>query len=483
MIDEPDAKSLDPADWSALRALGHRMLDDMIDHLARLRERPVWQEMPPAARAAASASPAPEGANPADLYETFRRIILPYASANQHPRFMGWVQGGGNAIGMLAEMLAAGLNLNCGGRNHAGIEIEGGLVRWMAELVGFPATAGGLFVTGSSMANLIAVLAARRAALGPIVRRSGLGAAPLVAYASSGVHGCVPKALDIAGSGTEALRLVATDEAGRIDPEALTAAIAADYAAGFRPFLVVGSAGTVDTGAVDDLAVLAEICHNQRLWFHVDGAFGALALLSPALHPLLAGIEAADSLAVDFHKWGQVPYDAGLILVREQERLLDTFAQPSAYLRQEARGLAAGAPWPCDLGPELSRGFRALKVWFTLHAYGPARLGAVIERSCALARALAARIDAEPALERLAPVALNVVCFRYVAAGHDLDRLNADIVADIQEAGIAAPSTTTIGGRLAIRAAIVNHRSEEEDLMAMLDAVLACGKRRAQAAA
>ncbi|MGH7156436.1 MAG: pyridoxal phosphate-dependent decarboxylase family protein, partial [Acetobacteraceae bacterium] len=243
-------------------------------------------------------------------------------------------------------------------------------------------------------------------------------------------------------------------------------------------FAVVGTAGTVDIGAIDDLAALAEICDREALWFHVDGAFGALAALSPRLKPLLAGIEAADSIAFDFHKWGQVPYDAGCILVRDRRLAEQAFAQPAAYLSRAARGLAGGTGWPCDIGPDLSRGFRALKVWFTLMTFGADRIGDVVAHTCQVAAYLAARVDAEPMLERLAPVALNIVCFRYRFA-REIDRENAELVADLQEAGVAAPSTTRLNGRLAIRAAIVNHRTRMEDADALVDAVLAYGQRRA----
>jgi glutamate/tyrosine decarboxylase-like PLP-dependent enzyme len=285
--------------------------------------------------------------------------------------------------------------------------------------------------------------------------------------------------MDMAGLGSDALRLVPTDAAGRIEPRTLAEAMARDRRDGARPFLVVGTAGTVNTGAVDDLATLAALCREQSVWFHVDAAFGALAALSPRLRPLLHGIERADSVAFDFHKWGQVPYDAGCILVRDPARQRDAFSQHAAYLRREARGLAGGQPWPCDLGPDLSRGFRALKVWMTLRVYGADRLGAMIEQCCAVARHLADRVDTTPGLERLAPVALNIVCFRFTDAPGDLDRLNADIVADLQEAGIAAPSTTSLDGRLAIRAAIVNHRTTAADTDALVEGVVAAGRAAA----
>ena len=346
-------------------------------------------------------------------------------------------------------------------------------------MFGFPAEASGLFVTGTSMANLMAVLVARTVALGRSVRAHGLNAAPLVAYTSKAAHGCIAQAMDLAGIGRDALRQIDVDRCHRIDVAALRARIVADRAEGRQPFLVVGSAGTVDIGAIDDLQALSGLCRDEGLWFHVDGAYGALGILSETVAPLLAGLERADSIAFDFHKWGQVPYDAGFLLVRDGEQHRDAFAAPAAYLRREARGLAAGSPWPCDFGPDLSRGFRALKTWFTLKTFGTAKLGAMIGRTCALAGVLADKVLAEPQLELLAPVQLNIVCFRYRAP--DASRVNAEIVADLHESGIAAPSTTTIDGQLAIRAAIVNHRTDVCDLEALIGAVVRFGATRARA--
>ncbi len=391
---------------------------------------------------------------------------------------MGWVHGGGTAVGMLAEMLAAGLNANLGGRDHIPIEVERQIVEWMRQMFGFPNGASGIFVTGTSMANLMAVLVARTSALGQSVRKRGIGdeGASLTAYTSKAAHGCISKAMDIAGIGSNALRCIEVDRFHRIDVAALRTRIASDRNAGLKPFLVVGSAGTVDIGAIDDLKALSELCSEEQLWFHVDGAYGALGILSPILAPRLAGIESADSIALDFHKWGQVPYDAGFLLVRDGDRHRDTFSAPAAYLRRETRGLAAGSAWPCDLGPDLSRGFRALKTWFTLKTYGTEKLGAIIARTCALAGYLEMRVLAEPRLELLAPVQLNIVCFRYRAAG--ANKVNGDIVIDIQESGIAAPSTTLLDGQLAIRAAIVNHRTDTCDIDALIAAVLEFGARR-----
>jgi aromatic-L-amino-acid decarboxylase len=469
--------TLDPQDWDEVRALGHRMLDDMIDYTANIRDRPVWQPIPDDVRMRFRAELPRQASDLGDVYREFTDFIAPYATGNVHPGFMGWVHGGGSAVGMLAEMLAAGLNANLGGRDHIPVEVERQIVEWTRQMFGFPSEASGIFVTGTSMANLMAVLVARTTALGPSVRQCGVEGASLTAYASTAAHGCLAKAMDIAGFGSDALRSIEVDRFHRIDVAALRARIALDRQAGLKPFLVVGSAGTVDIGAIDDLVALSALCREEGLWFHVDGAYGALGVLSEAIAPRLAGLENADSIALDFHKWGQVPYDAGFLIVRDGQRHRDTFASPAAYLRRETRGLAAGSSWPCDLGPDLSRGFRALKTWFTLKTFGAERLGSVIARTCSLAGYLEARILAEPRLELLAPVQLNIVCFRYRAV--DANKINGEIVIDIQESGIAAPSTTLLDGELAIRAAIVNHRTDTADIDALISAVLEFGTRRA----
>jgi aromatic-L-amino-acid decarboxylase len=476
------SETLDPQNWDELRAQAHRMLDDMIDATANIRQQPVWRPIPDEVRARFRAEIPREGSELGEIYREYSNFIAPYTTGNVHPGFMGWVHGGGNVVGALAEMLAAGLNANLGGRDHVPIEVERQITEWTRTMLGFPPGASGVFVTGTSMANLMAVWVARTAALGRDARQYGVSGegALLTAYTSKAAHGCISKAMDLAGFGTDALRSMPVDRSHRVDVEAMRAQIKRDREIGLRPFLVVGSAGTVDVGAIDDLEGLSALCREEQLWFHVDGAYGALGMLSPAIAPYLAGLETADSVALDFHKWGQVPYDAGFLLVRDSERHLDAFAAPAVYLRRETRGLAAGSPWPCDLGPDLSRGFRALKTWFTLKAFGTDKLGAMIERTCRLARYLEAKVSAEPQLELLAPAQLNIVCFRYRA--DDANRVNSEIVADIQESGIAAPSTTTLDGKLAIRAAIVNHRTDVGDLDALVAAVLEFGTRRSPGA-
>ena len=476
LIREPlalDPGDLDPRDWPATRAQAHRMLDDILDYVENIRDRPVWQPIPAEVRSSIREPLPRTPTGLAQVHDQFMTSVLPYANGNVHPGFMGWVQGGGNVAGLLGEMLAAGLNANLGGRDHMPVEVERQIGRWMAEVFGFPETATGIFVTGSSLANFMGVLVARTQALGTKVRPAGLAGHKLVAYASASTHSCVRRAMEMSGLGSDALRVMPVDADWKMDLGVLRTTLAADRAAGFQPFLVVGTAGTVDTGAIDPLEALADLAAAEGLWFHVDGAFGALAMLSPALAPRLRGIQRADSIAMDFHKWGQVPYDAGYLLVRDGARHREAFASPAAYLRREARGLAAGQDWPCDFGPDLSRGFRALKTWFTLKVHGTARLGEVIEHTCAVARYLQQQVEAHPELELLARANLNIVCFRY--RGPEPDALNTRIVLELHESGLAAPSTTTIHGHLAIRCAIVNHRTRTADIDRLIAAVLKFG--------
>jgi glutamate/tyrosine decarboxylase-like PLP-dependent enzyme len=477
----PTARTdLDPESWDAVRALGHRMLDDMLDWLITARDRPVWEKMPAEKREAMRVPLPSQGTGLEQIYADFRDLVLPYGAGNEHPRFMGWVNGGGTAAGILAELLVAVFNPNCGGRDHAAIEVERQVIAWAAEAVGFPKQAGGVLITGSSMANMVATLTARRARLGASVRSHGVEGKGLRAYCSAAAHGCIPRAMDMAGIGTDALRLIPADANHRMDISALQAAVAADIQAGYTPFLIVGTAGTVDCGAIDDLSAIADVAARENIWFHVDGAFGATAAFSRTFRPLLRGIDRADSLAFDFHKWAQVPYDAGCVLIRDQAHELATFAQSLAYLETSTRGIAGNPPWPRDLGPDLSREFRALKVWMTLRAYGANGIGRVVDQCCDVAQHLAARVQAEPMLELLAPVALNIVCFRVREGAADLNALNNALVADIQEAGIAAPSTTTIDGKLAIRAGIFNHRSVRADADALVDGILEMARQRNQ---
>ncbi len=460
--------SLDPADWPAFRAEAHAALDRALERLQHVGEGPVWRKTPDDV-AARFEAPLPAG--PRDLADALADVdalIAPFVVGNTHPRFFGWAHGAGTPVGVIAELIAAALNANCGGRDHIGPIVERQIALWAAEAFGFPATSSGVFVTGASQANFLGLLVARDAALGHAVRSEGLKAgAQLCAYASTEAHGCVRQAMELSGVGAGFLRQIETDAAGAMRIDRLRMALERDRAAGLRPFLIVGTAGGVNFGAFDDLAALADIAAAERLWLHVDGAFGALTRLAPSLAPLTRGLERADSVAFDFHKWAHAPYDAGFLLVRDPVAHKETFAAPAAYLSRLPRGLAAGEDWPCDYGPDLSRGFRALKVWLTFQTLGADAIGRAIEANCAAARHLAARVAASNVFELSAPVTLNIVCF---SLHGDADGAgNAELVMRLQERGLAAPSTTRIGGRPVIRAAIFNHRTTLADIDGFFD--------------
>jgi aromatic-L-amino-acid/L-tryptophan decarboxylase len=475
---------LDPADWDAFRSEAHALLDRLISRLEHAGEGPVWTPMPDTVKRRLAEPPpqTPRGVH--DTCTDLAELILPYGTGNTHPRFWGWVHGAGTAGGMLAEMAAAAMNANCGGRDHGAIHVEKCVLDWMAQWFGLPKTsAGGLLVTGSSMANLLGLAAARNRTVRN-VRRDGLNEARLTGYVSREAHSCIGKAFELLGLGRDALRRIRVDDNFAIDIGRLRAEVKQDRADGFLPFCVIATAGTVNTGASDDIAALADFCRSENLWLHVDGAFGALTILCPELAPRLAGIEHADSLAFDFHKWLHVPYDAGCLLVRDQTTLLDTFADRAPYLESDA-ALAGGDIWPCDLGLELSRGFRALKVWFTLQEHGTRTLGEAIARNCRQAQTLAARLACRPAIRVMAPVPLQIVCCRYEPDGLDAaatDALNAELVATLQRRGIAAPSTCRIGERLCVRINITNHRTSEADLTVLVQAIDAIGAELAAAA-
>ncbi|HEY1736753.1 MAG TPA: pyridoxal-dependent decarboxylase [Methylovirgula sp.] len=471
---------LDPADWEAFAREAHFALDLVIAHLRSLREQKVWQPTPDHIKARFE-SPLPrEGRELSELLDDFAQTILPYGAGNIHPLFLGWVQGAGTPIGMVAEMLAAGLNANCGGRNHIAIDVERQITLWLAELFGFPREASGVFVTGTSLANLLAVLVARRDALGDHVRREGLHESRLTGYTSQEAHGCIAKAFDLAGLGSDYLRQLPVDAEGAMRIDALREAVARDRAAGLTPSIVIGTAGTVNTGAFDSLSALADFCDAEHLWFHIDGAFGALCALSPNLKHLVDGIERADSVALDFHKWLQVPYDAGFLLVRDAEAHRQTFMSSGAYLSRAPRGLAAGDIWPCDLGPDLSRGFRALKTWFTVQAFGSERLGAMIAETCNIARHLGALIETSSTFELSALVRLNIVCFSVKGEAKESGERNRAIVMDLHERGLAAPSITILDGKPVIRAAILNHRTRLSDMAFFLSAATEAAARLAK---
>ena len=474
-----DFETLDPADWGDFARVAHAALDEAIARTAALRDRPVWRAMPAERRATFSA-PLPVEASPlADVMGEVWDNILDYPMGNTHPRFWMWYMGASSLTGALADFLAAFDGSNLGGGNHAAAQCERQVIGWLKEIAGFPPTASGTLTSGGSAANLIALTVARNRAAPADLREDGLAALPrpLRFYASDQVHACHRKAVELLGLGNRALRRIPTGPDCRMDVAALAAAIAEDREAGWHPACVIGTAGTVNTGAVDPLEEMADLCRREALWFHIDGCIGALARLSPAHRHLLGGMERADSLALDPHKSLHVPFEAGCVLIRDAQAHLTSFAQHSEYLDPAMRGIAAGG-WLLDLGLQTSRGFRALKVWMMLKEHGAARFGRIIGRNIDQAHRMAARIAGMPNLRCLDPVTLDIVCFRYDPGGMDaaaLAALNEEIMMRLQELGIAAFSDTTVHGEHWLRAAICNHRTEDGDLDLALATVVEIG--------
>jgi aromatic-L-amino-acid decarboxylase len=464
----PDEQTLDPDDWHAFRQAAHATLDHCIDFIAAVRDRPVWKSVPEETKSALK-RPVPYSANSVDkVLEEFRDRIMPYSTGNVHPRFFGWVHGAGTPMGIISAMLSATMNSNCGGREHAAIYVERQVIEWCREIFGLPDGGSGVLTVGTSMASVIAVAVARFRQIGPRARQEGNGHdGRLVGYCSSEAHVALRKAFELLGLGSAHLRAIPTEENFAISLEQLSAAIKADRASGLVPFMVIGTAGTVNTGAFDDLSAIAELARREDLWFHVDGAFGAWARIAgqPWKH-LVRGIECADSVAFDFHKWISVPYDAGCVLIRDERLHRAAFTERPEYLKSGVRGLAAGEPWPCDYGIDLSRDFRALKVWMAFSHFGVDQLGRMITKNCQAARHLGSLIDNSAVFELAAPVSLNICCFglRNRSTQAADDQQIARLVEQLQLSGIAAPSTARIRNRLCVRVAILNHRTGWADL-------------------
>jgi aromatic-L-amino-acid decarboxylase len=467
-----------PFDLSSddIRRLGYAATDAVAEARAQLMSRPVFGKV--GADAAFFDEPAPENGQPIEQTLAFaREHILPFPMGNSHPRFFGFINATADPVGIAADYLAASMNPNCWGGDHAAIHVENRVMRWLADLLGYPGTAEGILVSGGSMANFTALAAARRAMTPGNVREDGLagdGRPRLTVYASDQVHHCVDKAVDLLGIGTRQLRKIETDERFRIRMDLLEEAVAADRRAGLTPAIVVGNAGTVNTGAIDPLEEIADFCRRESLWFHVDGAYGAMARLSPRLAPLFSGMERADSIAADPHKWLYVPYEAGATLVREPGRLSAAFRKFPEYLASDPESPFPGPAWFAERGVELSRSFKALKVWMGFKTHGRSGYARAIENDVALAHFLAAEVDRRPDFERLSETVLSIANFRYRPGGGtltdgDLDRVNRKIVNRLVGAGSFFLAPTILKGRTALRVCIVNFRTREEDLAALLD--------------
>ncbi|HTV24835.1 MAG TPA: pyridoxal-dependent decarboxylase [Polyangiaceae bacterium] len=482
--DAMDGADLDPRnedEWAALQRAGQRLLEHTLERYRQLRDRPVYEPVPARVKQSLTAAPPREGLGVEAALERALELIAPFGPGNVDPRFWGWVLGAGNLPGMLGQWLASSMNANAWAGDQAPVWLELEVLRWFRDWFEFPQTSSGLLLEGTSSANVLALAIARhRATNGDVARRGLAGRAVLRLYCSSETHVSIAKAAQLLGLGRDGVCWVPARPDGSGDVARLERAIEDDRRAGLQPFCVVGSAGTVGVGALDPLLELQALSARHGLWFHVDGAIGALGYLSPALRPRLAGLGLADSLAFDLHKWAQVPYDCGCLLVRDGALHRAAFALDTDYLGTTDGGLTRhGSPAFQDLGPGLSRPDRATKVWMTFMAIGSERIVRVFEANVAQARWLGQRIQREPELELANTVALNIVCFRYRAGCVDdgaLGSLQEHIASELRASGLCVLSPFRVGGVPCLRVALSNHRTQQGDLESLVQRVLELGR-------
>ncbi|RLD28337.1 MAG: amino acid decarboxylase, partial [Bacteroidetes bacterium] len=433
-------ETLDPKDWEKSKALMHKMVDDAFDYTQNVRDRKIWQVMPEDVLSTFKSNLPKQPSNAEDVYKELQETVLPYPMGNIHPRFWAWYMGSGTISGVMGDFWASILNPNLGGGNHAGHKVEEQVINWIKEIIEFPKSASGLLVSGGSMANYTALAVARNVKAEYDIRAEGLKTNNLVYYASTEIHSCNTKAVELLGLGTKGLRKIKVNEDYTINIEALKAQIKEDKAYGLQPICIIGTSGTVNTGAVDDLNTLADICEQENLWFHVDGAIGAIAMLSNTVKPQLKGIERSDSVALDLHKWLHMPFEAGCVLIKDDAGHKNTFSLIPEYLEKNTRGLAAGENWFSEYGLQLSRRFRALKVWMSLKEHGSKRFGRMITRNVEQANYLGELVNNTKDLELIAPIGMDIVCFRYHPEKLNLEELNAlnkEIKLQIEERSIA----------------------------------------------
>jgi aromatic-L-amino-acid/L-tryptophan decarboxylase len=485
-VSGPATRDLGTGDLEEFRRAAHALVDAITDHLAELPERPVWQPLPDDLRAELLSLPLPDGpAALGPLAGTMERDVLPHAMGNGHPAFFGWVNSPPSLAGVLASLTAAAMNPSVVAGDHADVHVERTAVRWLAELVGYPHAPGaGLLTSGASAATIVCLAGARgraAAAAGRDVRRDGLGGGPpLISYVPAEAHSCVPRAIELLGLGSDSVRPVPLSD-GRLDGDALRAAIAADRAAGAIPALLVGSAGTVNTGALDPLEELADLAAGEGLWFHVDGAYGAFGVLDPAIAARYRGMERADSLTLDPHKWLGVPVDAGCALVRRGDDLRGAFSTVPPYLRQ---GAGAEVGTFAEYGLEQTRPFRALKTWATIAARGRDGIATQVVNANSLARELAALVEREPSLELAATPETSIVAFRARPPGCPPERLesvNHALPEAVQARGRAFVTGTVYEGRETMRACILHPGTTEADLATLVVEVVAAADELALA--
>ena len=472
------------------RRLGHQLVDRVAAHLETLPGRAVTVgDSPSRIRELLGEGPLASGAgDPARILDETARLLFEHSLFNGHPRFWGYITASPAPLGMLGDFLAAAVNPNAGAYVLAPVatEIEKQTVRWIAELIGYPASCGGIMVSGGNMANMVAFLAARRAKASWDVRQMGLrgGPAQLVAYASRETHTWIHKAADLFGLGLDAIRWIETDDHQRMNVPALEQAIESDRKAGHAPFIVVGTAGSVSTGAIDPLADIAEACTRHGLWFHVDGAYGAPAACLPEAPADLKALARADSVAVDPHKWLYAPLEAGCTLVRDPRHLVDAFSFHPEYYHFSDAGDGDTPTNFYELGLQNSRGFRALKVWLGLRHAGRDGYVRMIRDDIALAESMYDAAKAHPELETFT-LGLSIATFRFVPAGLTLEGaererylndLNSALVTRLQAEGRAFVSNAVINGAYVLRACIVNFRTRQEDADALPDIVVQTGR-------
>jgi aromatic-L-amino-acid/L-tryptophan decarboxylase len=468
--------------WSAedLRRVGYRTVEIIVEHLTRLREQPVFRPFPRDLAAAYLNADLPEEGLSADvILDRFEREIAPYPFGNGHPRFFGWVNSPPAVMGIFAEALAAAMNPSCAGGNHAAIYVEREVTGWFKRILGFPPEAMGLLVSGGSMAALTALAVARHVKCPFDVRSTGLQsvASRLVVYRSGEAHGCHQKAVELLGIGSDNIRTVDHDSSLRLAPAALDAAIRTDVEAGLTPLAVIANAGSVNTGAIDPIDEIGEVCRRHNVWLHVDGAYGAPAVLSEQYKDRLSGLARADSIALDPHKWLYVPVEAGLVVVRNGEAMRAAFSLVPPYLRTDgAIEGVGGLPWFSEYGFQQTRGFRALKVWMAVQYHGLAGYRNAVQRDIDHARALAEALRRASDFQVFEPQSLSIVCFRYVpwadpVTPEALDSVNEQLLKRLQLAGRVFLSSTTIQGRFWLRACFVNPLAGDDDVAAILDAV------------
>jgi aromatic-L-amino-acid/L-tryptophan decarboxylase len=469
-------------DWGAAQAreLTGEMLDLWAELLERMPELPVTPVAAAADVSSEMALPIPEQPlPPAEIARLLRPMVFDHSALCGHPGFLAYISGSGTVPGAAADLLAAGLNPNVGGwsLSAGATELELHLMRWIAGKFGLPEGAGGLMTSGGAASNFTALKAARDAHAPGNVRADGVSGMRLVLYASEEAHATIAEAADMMGLGERAVRPIPTDDELRMRVAALEAAVADDLAAGMRPFCIVATAGTTATGAIDPIPAIADVCERHGLWLHVDAAYGGAAALAPELRSLLAGIERADTISFDPHKWLYTPQSSACLLARDPGRLRAAFSIDAAYVREDAqlsgRGINIG-----ELGPQWSRAFLALKVWMSLAAHGTDAYGRRIAHDVELARYLDKRVREHPDLEPMCPVTLSIACFRYAPAGIDdavLDVLNERLMIEIRRDGRTCPSNAVLHGRYSLRACFVNHRTEAGVVDDLVDAAVTLG--------